>query len=111
MFYVGQKVVCVDASNSPGLRWDVGEAPVEGRVYTVSRVRKPLDPTREGMLVLGFCELERSARVRCVSLAAASGTWAGYVSRRFRPVADRKTDISALVKIAEEAARTGKVLA
>jgi len=36
---------------------------------------------------------------------------AGFRVNRFRPVVHRKTDISLFVRIAEEASRTGKVLA
>lgn len=93
MFYLGQKVVCVDASPYTG-RWDVGEAPVEGRVYTVRGMRQSLNPKAYGGLVLWFFELERSPRVQRLSLASRSNLWAGYRATRFRPVCDKKTDIS-----------------
>lgn len=91
-FYVGQKVVCVDASSEPGKRWVPGEEPVEGRVYTVAGVRSAIGP-RTG-LVLTFKELRRSSLAQRYSAAQKYGLWAGYVAERFRPVVERKTDIS-----------------
>jgi len=88
-FYVGQKVVCVDASNMPGARWRANEAPVEGQVYTVMAVRV----TREGLQVLQLRELDRCEAVKAW-VARNIGKFAGYDARRFRPVVERKTDIS-----------------
>lgn len=88
-FHVGQKVVCVDASNTPGARWHGGEAPAEGHVYTVMGVRV----SRKGVQVLQLREIERCEAVKAW-VARNIGEFAGYDARRFRPVVERKTDIS-----------------
>ncbi len=47
-FYVGQVVVCVDASNFPH-EDDCGEFPVEGGVYTIRKFK--MDEEKVGILV------------------------------------------------------------
>lgn len=91
-FYVGQKVVCIDASNKQGCRWVPGEEPVEGRVYTVSGVSPAIGP-RTG-LILSFVEIRRAEIVQRSARARKLGCWVGYSADRFRPVVERKTDIS-----------------
>ena len=77
MFRVGQKVVCVDDELEPGcIRWG-GVAPVKGQVYTVSGFGKAL---RGDELCLRLFELSTPA-------------WC-YLAHRFRPIVERKTDIS-----------------
>lgn len=69
MFYVGQKVVCVDGANSNG-------ALRTGETYTV---------------------LEKSPCAVCVRVDAWANTrdgGNGWDMVRFRPVVERKTDIS-----------------
>lgn len=94
-FYVGQKVVCLDAE--PHLRYmppgfnGIGDLDglTEGAVYTVRRVgrRHPADPMPNS---LWLEELRRPLRVEtCIMLGEA-----GFDPRRFRPVVERKTDIS-----------------
>jgi hypothetical protein len=87
LFRVGQKVVCVDAS---GRRpwWD-DEAPIEGRVYTIARIFFDIDCE-----VLEFVELKRCQRSR-----GWHGCDIGYDARRFRPIVERKTDISVFTKM------------
>jgi hypothetical protein len=87
LFRVGQKVVCVDAS---GRRpwWD-DEAPIEGRVYTIARIFFDIDCE-----VLEFVELKRCQRSR-----DWHGCDIGYDARRFRPIVERKTDISVFTKM------------
>lgn len=92
-FYVGQKVVCVDASNRPGRRWYPGEAPVEGSVYTIVGVRASKKPER-APFVLAFKELERCEEMRAWLIERGRKDWPGYGSNRFRPLVERKTDIS-----------------
>lgn len=73
-FRVGQKVVCVDASDG-ALMSKRGEATghlSDGNVYTVKSIRHEPDIT--------FLRLE--------------GVESGWDSTRFRPAVDRKTDIS-----------------
>lgn len=73
MFYVGQKVCCVDASGvaAPYLR--------EGEVYTVSKV---------GILKTGLPGLD----VKGIPTVGRFDV--NWRRDRFRPVVERKTDIS-----------------
>jgi hypothetical protein len=73
-FHVGQKVVCVDASDGEwnDIRGGATGYLVEGEVYTVASIRKEPEVT--------FLRLE--------------GVFSGWASIRFRPVVERKTDIS-----------------
>lgn len=88
-FRVGQKVVCVDAGGdldgrSPGI-WAKGEEIVDGQIYTIhSMFPHPAD----GVLCLRLHEVKRDP--------AALIMWGhdGYAASRFRPVVERKTDIS-----------------
>lgn len=91
-FYVGQKVVCVDASNTPGRRWYPGEAPVEGYVYTIVGVRAATKPGGSPF-VLVFKELDRCREMKAWYARHGGRHWPGYGSDRFRPVVDRPTDI------------------
>lgn len=95
MFHVGQKVVCVDASAAK----DGYVPPVnEGAVYTVADVEAS-DPSDLGITLFE------------VTLPIRRGYGPFWKASRFRPVVERKTDISDLVRIADEAARTGRVFA
>ena len=70
MFRVGQKVVCVDAS-----RFE--QYLDEGRVYTITSINAPY------------------LRVDCRSANVTGGPDDyGYDASRFRPIVERKTDIS-----------------
>lgn len=84
MFHVGQKVVCVDASNSPGCTWGPRERPVEDAIYTVSEV--------------GISEIGNPA-IKLMELPRDQKEWTWFRSNRFRPVVERKTDISVFTKI------------
>lgn len=78
MFYVGQKVVCVNAGLAPETG-AYAHSLEEGRVYTVAGIAT----SRKGNAA--------------VSLAEASPVGArkvGYLASRFRPIVERKTDIS-----------------
>lgn len=78
-FHVGQKVVCID--DSIGL--DGSAAPIEeGRIYTIRGVTKGHSVRGEGIGLL-FEEIP--------PLPAFPK---GYIHSRFRPVVERKTDIS-----------------
>ena len=93
MFYVGQKVVCVDASYRGAFPW-LGTPPVEGVVYTIAGFNGS-DPYH-GELILRLVEIQNPAR-------RAGRMLEGYLASRFRPV----TDISALQAIVAEV-KTGK---
>lgn len=94
MFQVGQKVVCIDADRTND--FGINELS-EGAVYTVSWVGRATDAAGS---YLGICVSEHK---RMVPMPFGCG--------RFRPITERKTDISDLVRIAQDAARSGRVLA
>ena len=81
MFRVGDEVVCVDASTDAGCRW-IGDAPVEGQVYTI----RALGPSRLSQLPgVWLNEIRHCGK----------GGWdEAYRASRFRKVQRRKTDLS-----------------
>lgn len=88
-FHVGQKVVCVDADSpvpgeAPDSVWGTGEAVVTGQTYTVRRFY-----LRKGHPTLWLDEVCRNP-----SSVVHWGVDVGYGAWRFRPVIERKTDIS-----------------
>lgn len=92
-FRVGQRVVCIDAGpekTAPDHRWVPGEEPVEGQTYTVRRCFAD----GQGELLLWLNEVCRAPLSR-----ALYGEDAGYGAFRFRPVVERKTDISIFTKM------------
>jgi hypothetical protein len=97
MFYVGQKVVCVDASSGNGtLCWgEKSETLIEGNVYTIRRCFYT-DYARKGVpeLIVWLDEIARSALSRHLW-----GQDAGYAARRFRPLIEKKTDISVFTSL------------
>ena len=78
MFYVGQKVVCIDNKPQQGDGWWSEEVPVpqEGEIYTIS-IPNYLDNTQSE--VCHILELLNPY---------------GYLVIRFRPLVEKKTDIS-----------------
>ena len=84
-FRIGQKVVCVDDAPEEGRAWKGGESPTEGSVYTIRSIHFD-----NGVQILGFEEIERSD----YSKQFWKDQNLGYLARRFRPVVERKTDIS-----------------
>jgi hypothetical protein len=74
-FHVGQKVVCVDDTDQPAAPYVV-----RGRIYTISDMHEP----RDG---LGLYLEE----VPCVE---TDDYWGSFKAERFRPIIERKTDIS-----------------
>jgi hypothetical protein len=94
MFYVGQKVVCVDDeahkkyvpkgySASDG---DMGGL-TKGRVYTIRKTGEFLP----GNFLVWLEEILRPIEADTVCLIYGE---CGYDPRRFRPIVERKTDIS-----------------
>ncbi len=89
-FYVGQKVVCVDASSmGQGGSWRKGEALVEGAIYKIRRCF-----LRKGKLDVHLFEVERTDDSK-----AEWGNDVGYAAERFRPLAPREADISIFTKM------------
>jgi hypothetical protein len=90
-FRVGQKVVCVDAA---------GEAALElGSVYTISEILPPTFCRWRGLkrytIGLWFAELPVDDEY-------------GYAPERFRPVVERKTDISFAHEILRKASKPAR---
>lgn len=87
-FHVGQKVVCVDGKFHPDF-CDVPCLPVEGAVYTIRAIELMTAVTGE-----------RSPIIKLVEIVNPVMEWEigdeefGFVPRRFRPLVERKTDIS-----------------
>ncbi len=91
-FYVGQKVVCVrDTGDQHGREMLIKQ----GQVYTIA----------------SFVVSNWGAKGITLEEVAPPPGIVGWKTCLFRPITERKTDISELVRIAQEAARTGKVLA
>lgn len=83
MFYVGQKVVCVDDKSHPGASWGSTETPKCGDIYTVSGVLL----SNDDVLVLHLIEIQRDRESRAIF-----GPDVGFGAYRFRPLIN--TDIS-----------------
>jgi hypothetical protein len=95
MFYVGQKVVCINAKDDvfPGTTepWNVAcDIPTEGTIYTV----RATGIIFNGLPGLKFHEIIWRGLVRGLF---RDDDW--YWAERFRPVVERKTDISIFVKM------------
>ena len=91
MFRVGQKVVCIDASN--GGPWLYHVTPlVEGQVYTVSRDTFLNNYGNEA-----------------IELAGMDNMPVGYRASRFRPIVSRPTSIEFAHEILRKATRTDEV--
>jgi hypothetical protein len=82
-FHVGQKVVCVNVSAN-----SVGYSPpelVRGRIYIVAGIDEASDFERDiGLYLVG------------INPTPIEGLSDSFKSWRFRPIVERKTDISAL---------------
>lgn len=91
-FRVGQKVVCVDSSPLDGtLGWMTdADAPQEGAIYTVT-----------GNATIRFRGKDHGAVFLMEIKNSAHGGL--YGAFRFRPVVERKTDISVFQKILDDA--------
>ena len=92
MFYVGQKVVCVDAERPKMFRWSKDHL-TKNAVYTVRKV---------GMITgggsSGICLHE-----------VMLWTDSPFNQRRFRPIVEKKTDISIFTEILNHKSFTDKV--
>lgn len=100
MFRIGQRVVCVDDSDSIGIvsggQWE--EFPRRGQIYTVSAkgLVHPSDPLQLPCILVA--ELSREA---------FEPLWA----HRFRPLIERKTDIGFAHEILRKVSRPKRVSA
>jgi len=86
-FYVGQKVVCVDATETTGLE--------KGRVYTVMSPRRHC-----------ACDMQGCVGIDAIGNARhCDGSFCNvWTARRFRPVHENKTDIEIFRRLVEPSA-------
>jgi hypothetical protein len=83
-FRVGQKVVCVNAKPTSDSFWNYAVTPpIEGKVYTVS---KSNFLNREGVEAIEIAEIKNPYGF-------------GFKALRFRPVVERKANISIFKRI------------
>lgn len=90
MFRVGMKVVCIDDSPLLGCGWSPGTKPTLDAVYTIRELGMTFH-SKPGMRLV---ELNLSGK-----FLGDSFTDAFYRAARFRPVVERKTDISIFQKL------------
>jgi hypothetical protein len=102
MFTVGQKVVCVNAGNLFPYYADSPIELVEGKIYTVRWVGPSPHPFNRGVPSVRLNEIIR--RDEPLTPQRSDMPWQ---ADRFRPVVERKTDISVfaemLNKVSEDA--------
>lgn len=94
-FYVGQKVVCVD--DSPWRNIGCRGYPMilrRGAIYTIVAISTGYSDAKIG---LHFAEIRDLGGPRYI--AGVPGGPRGYDSERFRPVVEKKTDISMFEEI------------
>lgn len=102
-WYVGMKVVCIDAEWRP---YDPEGWPpcplVEGKVYTITRIHPNTFGVYSGPTRLKFC-VEVAETVNPFDQILGPAREArGFNAGRFRPVVERKTDISVFTRMLKE---------
>jgi hypothetical protein len=82
-FHVGQKVAClIEASDATRKKFPEAVWPSKNAVYTIRSMFPYM-----GRTLLRFCELDNSQ-------STWGGVERGFNSKYFRPIVERKTDIS-----------------
>lgn len=90
-FHVGQKVVCVRVSEAVRIRGEEGyQIPREGSVYTI----RSMVVSGEDNLCIRLHELHNPPRIYREGFVEGA-----FRAENFRPVIERKTDISALTAL------------
>jgi hypothetical protein len=92
-FFTGQKVVCTDAKPSdPNVIDDMGGL-TEGAIYTISWLG-PYDHACEAhnAITLHVAEVNRDPCPRCSAIVP-------FFAHRFKPLNERKTDISVFERL------------
>jgi len=85
-FYVGQEVVCIDVSHDPRYQWqDLGSLK-EGNIYKITWVGLWSDSIQKDLLCI---QVEGISRPNNTPFRAT----------RFRPLVEKKTDISVFQKL------------
>jgi hypothetical protein len=89
-FRVGQKVVCVETWHLNGTGYGDEVGPVRGRIYTIRDIGFGLNPAYPHSLQVRLAEITIPLRpYRGFPLQEP-----GFSVSRFRPIVERKTDIS-----------------
>ena len=88
MFYVGQKVVCVKDDALPFSRSDLPIAVKAGSIYTIRNIDDE-SAAIDGIPGLWLQEIVHPPKMTWLGVREVS-----YCASRFRPVVERKTDIS-----------------
>jgi hypothetical protein len=94
-FRVGQKVVCVKEPHKANPRVT---QPVVGKVYTVRQTYLSWPDSKPGIVL---DEIQNG-------IHRASGQEYGFYASRFRPVVERKTDISIFTEILRKASKPAR---
>ena len=84
-FRIGQKVVCINAENFCGGTWTPGYELIKGEIYTITHLGLLIGSGRPGC---NIAELPPHPRHEC-----------RFGIFRFRPLVDRKTDISIFTRM------------
>lgn len=87
-FYVGQKVVCVDDAGFGWIQRKHGQLPIKGRIYTI----RSFTP-KGGVRLVGL------SNDKFYDEKYGHGIEPGFDPNRFRPVVERKTNISIFTEI------------
>lgn len=96
MFHVGQKVVCIDDTNFT--HKNVGDTVMAGRIYVIRGFDRYVRKSVRGIYLNGvYCRARRGGRGNGEELS-----WKPY---RFKPLTERKTDISVFERIRDGVTR------
>lgn len=88
MFRVGQKVVCVDASDQFNRKFPV----TKSKIYTIQAIVEAIDFKGDGGACAFLYDLGRD-------VCPIMGEQMPFALRRFRPIVERKTDISVFTEM------------
>jgi hypothetical protein len=106
-FHIGQKVVCVDASLVRGAPYAPGSEVVEGAVYTIRNI----GITNVGDPGVRLMEIKLNCRPGHIGVRTRKPfADACYRADRFRPIVERKTDISFAREILRKTSRETSIL-
>lgn len=94
MFYIGQKVVCVDDSQETGISVPL----TEGKIYEITSIRRKGDAI--GIQVYGV-NIERQIGRNMIYEDH-------FAAERFRPIIENKTDISVFTEILDDVNKRAK---
>ena len=100
-FHVGQRVVCVNDEWQdwwPHYEYWWPHKPIKGHIYTIRAVR--YDPIRKGDGVLLY-EIHNPERL----WGDGNTGEGGFMAYKFRPLTERKTDISVFKRILADASK------